>query len=124
MSVIVSFAASFFASTSILMRAISVVIDLRVESCLSIASHVPASKTTFVFAIVMSSCIILISRFSTVGSILTLGNSEDKLYLQIWSYVRLLQKIVALPEVPRFVNFAPLTRDCNLNNSLSISKLD
>ena len=24
----------------------------------------------------------------------------------------------------RFVNFAPLTRDCNLNNSLSISKLD
>ena len=23
-----------------------------------------------------------------------------------------------------FVNFAPLTRDCNLNNSLSISKLD
>ena len=27
-------------------------------------------------------------------------------------------------DVPRFVNFAPLTRDCNLNNSLSISKLD
>ena len=24
----------------------------------------------------------------------------------------------------RFVNFAPLTRDCNLNHSLSISKLD